>query len=293
MRAPILVVNPVGGLANRMRAVAAAVSLAHDVMLPNDSDIKPYGGLKLIWLRNWELNARFEDIFTPLSDDMPHIDYPSALKYELMYSVPRKRNLYVTSMTLRRFGLVMIGGTPRFADMTASDSLMANVSRYLRDGRNCYIQAGTPFHDFTPDLYRALFRPSAKVRALVNEHLEQLGSNPTGVHIRRTDNIISRKHSPDELFVDKIKQIISTDDSARIYLATDDQSTKIRFREIFGSHIVFSRSAADRDSVGGIIEAAAELYTLAACDRIYGSWYSSFSEAAAMLGGKPLEQLRV
>ena len=50
---------PVGGLANRMRAVASAVTLA----AKSDSD------LSIVWFQDWALNAPFSQLFTCGQED--------------------------------------------------------------------------------------------------------------------------------------------------------------------------------------------------------------------------------
>lgn len=47
---------PVGGLANRMRAVASAVMLAG----------KTKSELSIIWFQDWALNAPFYQLFKPV-----------------------------------------------------------------------------------------------------------------------------------------------------------------------------------------------------------------------------------
>ena len=52
---------PVGGLANRMRAVASAVMLAG----------KTKSDLSIIWFRDWALNAPFYQLFKPIDREEP------------------------------------------------------------------------------------------------------------------------------------------------------------------------------------------------------------------------------
>jgi hypothetical protein len=42
---------------------------------------------------------------------------------------------------------------------------------------------------------------------------------------------------------------------------------------------------ADRDSADGVVQAAVELYALSRTQRVYGSYWSSFSHTAAHIGG--------
>ena len=51
---------PVGGLANRMRAVASAVMLAG----------KTKSELSIIWFRDWALNAPFYQLFKPVDREV-------------------------------------------------------------------------------------------------------------------------------------------------------------------------------------------------------------------------------
>ena len=47
--------TPYGGLANRMRALNAAIEFAQTINRP----------LVVIWFKNRELNAAYDDLFTP------------------------------------------------------------------------------------------------------------------------------------------------------------------------------------------------------------------------------------
>ena len=47
---------PVGGLANRMRAVASACTLARKVGI----------GVSVVWFKDWALNAPFNALFQPI-----------------------------------------------------------------------------------------------------------------------------------------------------------------------------------------------------------------------------------
>ncbi len=57
------------------------------------------------------------------------------------------------------------------------------------------------------------------------------------------------------------------------------------------SRIVSHDATVTRQTAAGIRDALTDMTALSLCDRIYGSYWSSFSEAAAMMGGKPFTQL--
>lgn len=251
-----------------MRAIASGISLARAIG----------ADYSIIWSVNSELYAKFEDVFAPIPEISDHLIYPSRFKYDILYSIPRKKNLYVTSITWQRFSNFLHDGM----------DIMLNEDKVLdtaKKSNKCFIQSGCIFYPFSDELYRRLFRPAREIEGLIFSH------ELIGLHIRRTDNIESIKHSPDELFVNKINEIICEKPSARFYLATDDVSTKEKFKAIFGEKIITNDALVERNTTAGIINAVAEMFTLANCTQIIGSHYSSYSEAAALLGNTPLTQL--
>lgn len=72
---------PVGGLANRMRAVASAVMLAG----------KTKSELSIIWFRDWALNAPFYQLFKPVDREVACLRDASRLDYALL-DRPRSKN---------------------------------------------------------------------------------------------------------------------------------------------------------------------------------------------------------
>ena len=74
---------PVGGLANRMRAVASAVTLA----AKSDSD------LSIVWFQDWALNAPFSQLFKPVDRKIACLRDASRLDYALL-DRPRSRNFH-------------------------------------------------------------------------------------------------------------------------------------------------------------------------------------------------------
>lgn len=291
-----LIINPIGGLANRMRAIASGISLMHALYRHTPQGAIPVE-LNFIWRKNWELNAEFADIFLMPTILQDRISYPSKLKYDFFYSIPRKKNLYISAITNLRHGLALYSLHDsyhrRFHADTDGKILLATVLNALNKGQSCFLQSGTIFYPFADDTYINLFKPTDEIRRQSDLRVKALGSNKIGLHIRRSDNIESIKYSPDYLFIDKVTDILQRNPATRFYLATDDALIKLKFTRIFGDRIISSDAPAYRNSVDGIKEAAIELFTLAGTDKIFGSYYSSFSEAAAMLGQKPFEQLTI
>ena len=283
----VLVINPVGGLANRMRTLAGGIALAKAIGVD----------FRVIWLKNWELNAAFEDIFRSDREMSSKFSYPGMLEYGILYSIPRLKNLYLTSCTLKRFGVAFADGLETSRRFTEDDEDGTGLRRMFEDGfsrgKDCFLQGGTNVYPYDKEMYRSIFQPASEIAEVVATRVSRCGEHVVGVHIRRTDNLQSIKNSPDEVFIREMERMLSVRPETGFYLATDSDEVKARFGREFGDKVYCSRQTAVRDTLEGIKEAAIEMFTLAGTEEIIGSYFSSFSEAAAMLGNIPLRQLRV
>ena len=121
-------------------------------------------------------------------------------------------------------------------------------------------------------------------------------SNPddvVAIHIRRTDNVKSVRYSPTSLFTEKIAEVLSENPAVRFYLATDDATEETTLQQRFpGKIIIYKKESLDRNSPVAIRDAVIDLYNLAHCGKIYGSFWSSFSDIAALWGGIEKEVLK-
>lgn len=282
-----LLINPIGGLANRMRTLAGGISLANELGVD----------FRVIWLKNWEIAASFDDVFELPACLEGHIEVPGNIRYSLCYSIPRKKNLWVTSLSLRKFGLSLFDCKKPLSTILEGDNsnekLKEMVKATLWQGKDCFIQGGTNIYDYSVDTYRGLFVLRRELQAKVDSVMARLGDDSVGVHIRRTDNLESIKHSPESLFEREMEKTIADNPSVKFYLATDSDDVKSYFTRKFEDKVITCRSTARRDTKDGIMDAAVEMYVLSRTKKILGSYYSSFSEAAAMLGGCPLETVRL
>ncbi|MCD8298085.1 MAG: hypothetical protein LUC88_10985 [Prevotella sp.] len=106
-----------------------------------------------------------------------------------------------------------------------------------------------------------------------------------GVHIRGTDNVKSKLHSPFNVFVNFINKELIKDPNTKFYLATDEIEFKKKLIDMFDDIIITNREVLNRNSLEGMEGALIDLYCLSKTDYIIGSYYSSFSEIAAEIGG--------
>ncbi len=272
----MIYLNAISGLANRMRAIASALALCNETSKE----------LSVIWPINSDLKASFHDLFEidGLKFDVNSI---GRLPYSFTYELPRKRNLYVSyiyqrfKFDLRRF---------IYNDELSADELQ----QIIRASKKAYITSGIEFYPFNTDEYRNIFVPSQQVKQRMAEICGDIDKSYIGVHIRRTDNAKAMQYSPIDAFKTELRNILQTKPEAKFYLATDDEAVKREFITEFGSERIYSNSnGAQRASRAGMIDGLAEIFILSKTSSIIGSYYSSYNEAAAMLGNVPLHQIKV
>lgn len=268
-----IILNPIGGLANRMRAIASGISFSID----NNVKIK-----SIEWAINSELHCPFQELFEPVSNNIKVNDI-SNLRKLFFLDNPRKQNLYISKLfQFNRANDKIVGFIP---------DISVFLERNYNNKKPVIIQSGYTFYNFTPELYRKIFIPKKHIIQIADDRIKN-HPRTIGLHIRRTDNKMSIENSPIELFIDKINYELDIDRNTKFYLATDDENTKRDLYFRYADKIIFSDSKASRNTKEGIMEALVEMLCLSSCCKIYGSFWSSFSEAAALIGNTELIQLK-
>lgn len=158
---------------------------------------------------------------------------------------------------------------------------------FTRVGRCRRPLVRTSVRFFNPPRFSA-FRPVPALQSTIDRYLQYL-DGAIGVHLRRTDNARASEGSPTELFVAAMEQELELNPAARFFLATDAPEEEALLQQRFGDRlIVHPKQSRRRDDPLAIQDAVVDLYCLAACRRIYGSYWSSFSETAQQLGSAKL-----
>lgn len=271
-------VIPIGGLANRMRAIASAVSLSNQVNRK----------LKVIWHKDKGLFIDFNSLFDTSGITYFEIENIGDLYFNTILEVPRKRNLYLTNLTN------LLSATRRIfhCDNNPTDWLLdKNLETFCKESsKPISVMSGSSFYPFQSSLIRDIFKPSPQVLKRKTEILKD--NHPDiGLHIRRTDNKASIQNSPVSLFIEKIEKELSKNPSSLIYLASDNQDVKNEIKNLFPDNIFFNEENARRDTKEGMLDAFSEMLILSDCKKIYGSFWSSFSEIASMYGDSEIEIL--
>lgn len=250
----MLIIQPIGGLCNRMRAINSARILA----------AKRHEKLTVIWFVNPELGCPFEKIFEP-TDQFRVINIHS--KWNL-----KKLWYQLSSMV---FGSLIGNSEIRShrQEGALDDAFVASLRRrlYIATEEHFY-----PCHDYSA------FVPAAPVAAKINAKKQELGTHSIGVHIRRTDNIPAIDKSSTDNFILSMKKELEADPEAMFYLATDDLSEEDKLRREFPGKIISNQERdLSRNSIAGIRDAMVDLYCLASTRKIIGSYFSSFTDIAA------------
>lgn len=252
----MLIIQPIGGLCNRMRAINSARMLAKE---RGDK-------LTVIWNVNHELGCPFEEIFQP-NDTLRVINIHS--KWNV-----RKLFHQLTAQFIPNDEIKAHKGDG-LLDEAFRKSLRAKV--YIATEEHFY-----PCHEYD------LFVPSDDVQAKIDAKKALLGPHCVGVHIRRTDNLPAMAKSSSEAFIRSMEAELSRVPDTQFYLATDDMREEEALRERFPGRIISNEGRdLSRDSISGIKDAMVDLYCLASTSKIIGSFFSSFTDIAADMRSIP------
>ena len=252
----MLIIQPIGGLCNRMRSINSAYMLA-----------KERGEkLKIIWFCNSELNCPFELLFKKTAD----ID---------VINIRSKWNL---RKLWYQFSSTFLGNEDIRANRTEG---LLNESFRQSLGKRLYIATEEHFY---PGSDYHLFEPTDAIQERILALTNSFGAYPVGVHIRRTDNAPAIGTSSTDAFVESIQAELLLNPDTVFYVATDDKKEEENLRNLFPGKIISNQNRnLSRDSVEGIQDAMLDLYSLAATHKIIGSFFSSFTDIAADMNGIP------
>ncbi len=271
----MIYIEPLGGLANRMRVIASALALQKET------------GEQIVcfWIPKTDLNARFEDLFLPIKHF--HVRDKLPFKYKYLKSSFQSHPLkFIIANSINNFSNInLVIKEKDVMELIWGEKLdlvkLSQINKYL------YIKTCENFFGGTTEA--DFFKPVPSLQSIIDERTSAFPKTIIGVHIRRTDCIKSINQSPTELFIQKLDKQLEVEPNTSFYLATDDAQEEKLLKNRYGSRILTHKKILDRDSLQGIRDALVDLYSLAATDAIWGSYSSSFSEMAATIGKKKME----
>ena len=263
------------GLCNRMRAMSSAMALSRVTKRP----------LRVYWSNTPALNCSFDKLFTPIDG----VEIVEVATGRLRAPFSRGARQLRAADRHTPYDLFLCGDKIKELNEKGVDLAQA-VAQAERCGIDTYgrFYGEPPYHkDFTP-------RPelAAEAEQTCAEVASGADGRIVGVHIRRGDNDASIQVSPLELFVERMWQEVECDSGVRFFLATDDPATESAVKAEFPERVTTRGKDLSRVTTRGVQDALVDLLVLSKCPLILGSYWSSFSQTAAELGGAELETVR-
>jgi len=263
-----LTLVPIGGLGNRMRAIASAIKLADEAQCQ----------LRIAWQATRDCNATFDDLFLPIDNPNVSVD-----KGTFADSPANKTNLWLPKL--------LRGSKYAYDNSYYRPQQDDNLRNILTQG-SAYIACGYSIGEYEPKLLTQVFVPNTLLDSRITETIGQFSPHTIGVHIRRTDNKQSICESPLTAFRERIDQALEAQEADRIFLCTDDQRVKDHFASVYGDRLITRQIKLERSICQAIQDAVVDMWCLSKTAKIVGSYYSSFTDTAAELGNTPLEIVR-
>lgn len=261
---------PVSGLGNRIAAIESAVKLAEE---------NGFDRLIILWDQT-TVPCPFDELISAHSDKCEIV-------VKTIYGGNRKN---IISRVLHGVMVRMytMGTDKSLPLLDGGDNGKVAPESFPKSGR-VYIRACTEFYPFEK-IVHVSFNDADQEKA---KNCLPVGRRCIGVHIRRGDNYNASNESSTELFIDRIIVAINKDDKVAFFLATDDQDVQKKLLDEFPGYIyVQPDKTNERFSKVGQHEAAVDMIALSMTEYIIGSFYSSFTDMAAKLGGIRSEIVR-
>lgn len=269
-----IILYPIGGLANRMRAIDSAYNMAID----KDSI------LDVFWFKDKGLNCCYSSLFNPRS--FVHDSNGRILKF-IFYLNRKLRFCRILNSYLEKSRLLKIFTEEDYNSLTEYATNKKNRHRVI------IIKSFSAFYP-CKELNQKIFTPRPEIEELIKSETDHYNNSTVGVHIRRGDNIDSITNSPLELFEEKMAKELEGSPDTNFYIASDDYGIKEYFENSYKwkERIIIPKGEISRNTTDGIIQAVVELFALSRTRKIIGSYWSSYSEMASLLGNIELDVVK-
>lgn len=259
-----IIIEPTSGLCNRMRAIDSAVALGRKI------DKK----VIVLWKRDHLLNCPFSQLFKPIEQVTRFFEWRTFNKLDqklFEIAVNSLMALYCdVQLSQNDISLSMNKGF--------DFDFLKRVKRIFIRTHSNFLKSDNPFKIFIPHVDLAQVIDSYKV-----------DNNFVGVHIRRKDNFKSITNSPTDLFIKQMENEIALDPLVKFFIASDSFEDKIRIINHFSDRVKFHDvEEFTRNKPGSIKNAVIDLFCLAACRKIIGSYWSSFTRTASQINNAEL-----
>lgn len=307
--ASVLFIHAQNGLGNRLRALGSGLALAKATRrVP-----------VVVWEADAHLGAHFADLFRTSADgtDIGTVLYKDLV---VMDSFPEWRSIAAPRPKWAPFnymekdgtgahtGVKLVFGpqslhlksTPRF--LTKERAVPDDAHVYLK---SAYVAATVPAAMSRPSVVNAEMRALRPVKAVTDLVASVDTRGAVGIHIRSrslaSDNVVVdsdceytvtgadrtnfwRARSQLPAFLERMDAQLARNSRAVFFVAADDVSVLRKLHDAYPGRIRSIPRACDDRERSCVPYALADLLCLARTRRVFGSNWSSFSEAAARLG---------
>lgn len=283
----MITINPSGGLCNRMRALDSALALGRAASVP----------VRLAWSINADLGCPFLELFEPIPGlesveskientavtSQTTTDFREIAK-RLKPLVGFVKNVRKTLKAIRNAGSAgrELGREDTLYYSDKPEKLTALASRY-----DLRIETFERFFFGAQD-YQG-FKPTPEITRRVDA-LSLTARNVVGVHIRRGDSRVAIAHSPIQYFIASMRAKYKADTTTEFFVASDSPTVEDELEREFPGRIIRQpKGSYSREDPVGVKHAMVDLYCLASCRHLIGSYWSSFTDTAYELGKMPWE----
>lgn len=268
----MIIYIPVGGLANRMRMIDSSLRLSKKINAK----------YKIYWIKDAGLNCSFGKIWNPIVGVQ---DVQDLKKTDLLFKLRRKFLLIRKGLNiLERLNLLKVISDQEFQGYFDLQYDFEDLKKY----KWVIIRSCSAFFPSSSRTEYEEFVLNDNIKQILTDEIRKFPSQTIGIHIRRTDNFDAILGSPLDSFIQLMNGLLQDNQNTFFYVASDDSEVKNKMKNHFLDHVILPQGVLTRDSEAGIIQAIVEMYALAETSKIYGSYYSSYSELAAAIGKKNL-----
>ena len=257
---------PLSGLCNRLRAIASAIALARD----------SGAMLKIYWVKNHDLNCRFDDLFSPMSID--NVELIECNRKPILFRAYRSDNKWKGAICT-----IIEGIQKRFIDQILYKkdpvNLFLHENGSLENPNRIIIETQHRF--YRCENFNLYFKPILQIQDRIDKQVASFAPHTIGVHLRRTD--LPQQHlSPTSSFIKMMEEEVKKDNAVSFFVASDSETDKQELQEKFGGRVITTIVETSRSTLEGMQDAVFDLFVLARTNMILGTYYSSFSETAAI-----------
>ena len=275
---------PTGGIGNRLRSIKSGIKLAKDTKQ----------SLKIIWINTNDCPCDINDLIENIEGVGEYIEIKNLLSRGLKNSLKRMKLGDLLKSIFCRLFLRKILKEEKGIFIDENEAVKEKInsifSEQLDEGVELYIRS---YSDFYGNISYKEFTFRNDLMEKAKELLSGTFFNYIGIHIRQGDNLESIQYSPIKLFEEKMDNLL-IENPQILFFSTEDKQVLQYFSNRYKEKCIYYYDKEwNRYTKKGQVDALVEMLCLSMTKKIYGSYYSSFSDIAANIGGIEKEIIRI